>query len=294
MIRMCPVSCVIIGVAISASRHNHAALVIIKGRHSLSHAMLKPTLVKQVFEARYERGYRYLDRCGEAMLILEEALPNDTGKAWMPEDIAPAGAKLKCPELDVSVTFDSHHLVVDSEQSEGDVVLAAISKLILAVISARFDLRTFVRWGHRRFLLFPTDAIEDAQRLSIKLAPFENWPKADAGSFRLTAVDTASVYETEDGTEGFRCAMKPSWRAEAPVQLDPRLLQSPRLLPTGQREALIEQMRRQTQREKDPIAGLLLDLDYYWIRPSNPETEPFFKRAAERFGLLAESVAKGS
>ncbi len=37
--------------------------------------MIKPKLVQQVFEARFDRGYRYLDRCREALLILEEALP---------------------------------------------------------------------------------------------------------------------------------------------------------------------------------------------------------------------------
>jgi len=88
--------------------------------------MTKPKLVKQVFEGRYEKGYRYLDRCGEAMLILEEVLPTETGKVWMPEDIAPTGAKLKCPDLEMSVAFDSYHLVVDQDPADATIDLSQV------------------------------------------------------------------------------------------------------------------------------------------------------------------------
>jgi hypothetical protein len=33
--------------------------------------MEKPVALHTIFEARYEHGYRYLDRCGDAMLTLE-------------------------------------------------------------------------------------------------------------------------------------------------------------------------------------------------------------------------------
>src|SRR5438876_41905 len=101
--------------------------------------MQKSKLVKQVFEGRYERGYRYLDRCGDAMLVLEDLLPTETGKVWMPEEIAPGGAKLKCPELDLSVAFDSYRVVVDQDPADQPAELAYVTKLILAVLTARFD-----------------------------------------------------------------------------------------------------------------------------------------------------------
>ena len=72
----------------------------------------KPKVHERVFEARYERGYRYLDRCGDAMLVLEDVLTAETGKVWMPEDMTPKGAKLKCPELDLEVFFDTSRLAV--------------------------------------------------------------------------------------------------------------------------------------------------------------------------------------
>ena len=53
-------------------------------------------VIQWVFEARYERGYRYLDRCGDAMVILEEALPEvSDGHVWMTEEMQPKGARMK-------------------------------------------------------------------------------------------------------------------------------------------------------------------------------------------------------
>ena len=77
-------------------------------------ARVKPKLLQNVFEARYERGYRYLDRCGDVMVILEEALPSlSNNSVWMPDDARPTGARMKCPSLDVTVAFDTARLVVD-------------------------------------------------------------------------------------------------------------------------------------------------------------------------------------
>jgi hypothetical protein len=72
-------------------------------QHGLSRAVALKSLklLKQTFEIRYESGYRYLDKTGETMLILEKLLPDLTGKVWMPIEVVPAGAKLKCPELDL-------------------------------------------------------------------------------------------------------------------------------------------------------------------------------------------------
>ncbi len=75
---------------------------------------VKQKLIQNVFEARYEHGYRYLDRCGDAMVILEEALPSiSNNHVWMPEEMQPRGARMKCPDIDVTVAFDTTRLVVD-------------------------------------------------------------------------------------------------------------------------------------------------------------------------------------
>jgi len=65
-----------------------------------------------VFTVRFLQGYRYLDRCGEALIALEETLDN----GWIPEEIAPSGGSLQNFTLGMAARFNSEFLtVVQSE-----------------------------------------------------------------------------------------------------------------------------------------------------------------------------------
>lgn len=239
----------------------------------------KPKQIRQTFEARYEKGYRYLDRCGEAMLILEDALPDLTGKVWMPEEISPAGARLKCPELDAVVVFDASHLVVEQNPIDVSFDFAALARLVHGIVAARFDIRVTVRFGGRGYFMVGTDSIDDAEKLARRLLPLEGWPVDSIGQMKLKAGEVVALFESEEG-ESIRIAAKPSFKVEAPLTLDDRLKMPVKLLPAKQPEALLDQLKRRKQREEDPVAGVLLDVDYAWIRPAKPEVEPFLKEAS--------------
>jgi len=244
--------------------------------------MNKPMLIQQVFEMRYEEGYRYLDRCGEAMIILEKQLPEQTGKTWMPEEIVPSGARLKCPDLDLVVTFDSYHLIVDQNPASEDTDFRSICDLLRAILIGRFDLRTFIRLGCRRFYMCAVDSIEEAEALSVKMSPFKDWPSSLKRKMDVRACEAVSVHETPDGSTGIRFSIGPSSRIDAPLHVDQRLQLPPRLLPTGQRKALLEQLKRRSQRQKEPLAGVLVDIDYYHVRPSaKSEIDGFLGMAAQ-------------
>lgn len=256
--------------------------------------MVKPKLVRHVFEGRYDHGYRYLDRCGDTLLVLEDVLPSETGKIWMPHDVAPTGAKLKCPELDLTVSFDSHRLVVDQEPDVEGTDLAKIAAMVFAVICARFDLKHFVRFGNRRFNLWPTDSVDEAQKRSVRVARVGTFSPIGDDKMKLSSVELTTTHETIDRSEGYRLSISAISKVDAPQNPDPRLLQPPHLLEKGQREALIDQLRRNSRREKDPIAGVLIDFDYYWIRPSKPDLKAFFERAAAASNRLVDSITRGS
>lgn len=236
----------------------------------------KPKKTRQVFEARYEKGYRYLDRCGEAILILEELLPTITQSTWMPEEIAPAGARLKCPELDLLIFFDTSSLVVDQNPTDIECDFGEISRTVLATISARFDLRIFVRFGLRQFFMLGTDSVEDAEKLSVSRAPFKDWPVPTASEMRPKTVEIISLFENEQG-QGYRFSVRPRHEVDAPLSIDDRLKTPSRLLPSGQSAALLNQLKRRKQRQESPIAGLSIDVDYYWVRPVKPDAEQFFR-----------------
>lgn len=66
---------------------------------------------KMSFNVNYVKGYRYLDRCGESMIQLEEAL----GPEWLPEEMKPTGGKLKNQTRQMVAEFDSGQLSVTQE-----------------------------------------------------------------------------------------------------------------------------------------------------------------------------------
>lgn len=255
--------------------------------------MAKPKLAKQVFEIRYERGYRYLDRCGEALLIFEDLLPRETGKTWMPEEIVPAGAKLKCPELDVILVFDTARMIVEQEPADVEFDFPRLCNTAYSVISARFDLGTVIRMGCRRFFLSPVDSTEAAAQLSLRLSPIKGFPGLEPQKYHPRSIELTAVFETADEDEGYRVSASPTVNAGAPDVLDQRLLSPPRLLPSGQKEALLAQLQRRKQREKSPVAGVMIDIDYYWTRPVKVELKSFLDRAISETARLADAYAGG-
>jgi len=239
-------------------------------------AKTKPQLVQNIFEARYERGYRYLDRCGDTMVILEEALPKiSTNSIWMPEEMRPQGARMKCPDMNLTLVFDAYRLCLDQNPADMDCPFADISKYSFDTVISKFDIRETTRLGNRKRYLLPADSIEAAETLSVKKAPLHNWPPVSSDEMVPKSCDVTSVLENKDRSKGLRFSISPTFKVEAPIALDPRLTMSPHLLKEGQREALIGQLKRQKQREKDPLAGLTIDIDYWWLNPEETNVGEF-------------------
>jgi hypothetical protein len=68
------------------------------------------------FKQSYDGGHRYLDRCGEFMVIAEETLN------LMPDDAKPTGCKMSLPESGLAVVLDSAELAVTQEFYRDDGV----------------------------------------------------------------------------------------------------------------------------------------------------------------------------
>ena len=254
----------------------------------------QPTLQNQVFETRYERGYRYLDRCGDVMLVLEDLLQSETATTWMTEDLVPTGAKIKSPELELLVQFDSQHLVVEQSTPPDPSYFEAVCEIVLATITGRLDLRTFTWIGFRQWWWLGADSIEHANQLSLKTLPLDNWPLPVPEGMAKTAYEATAACEKPDGSFGYRVVVSPAHKIGAVIRLDDRLKRSPRTLPSGQREALIAQLKRHRDREENPEAGLQIDIDFYAVHPPKPDAKALFEKAVElRPKIIDASLVKG-
>jgi len=139
----------------------------------------KQKLIQDIFEARYEHGYRYLDRCGDTLVVLEEALPKvSRGAVWMPDEIAPKGARMKCPEYELTLVFDSARLGLDQNPADEPCPFSDIADYAFQTVKSKFDIADVVRLGRRKLFIRPTDSVDEAEALSVKKAPFSQWPRS--------------------------------------------------------------------------------------------------------------------
>ena len=170
--------------------------------------------------------------------------------------------------------------------------LSRIASAVIATLTGRFDLHTFIRFGGRRMHILGTDSIEEADAETLRLAPFERWPVIDG--MKPKNCDVVSVHETDDGSVGVRFEISSVNKAGAIEKPDERLATPARLLPKGQHEVLVAQAKRLKQREKDPDAGVLLDTDYYVVQPRKLAVEKFWNDALDADKRILSSIMKGT
>jgi len=252
-------------------------------------AQKEPVLRQRIFEARYERGYRYLDRCGDAMVILEDLLSEGTGCLWFPAEATPTAARMICPDLDATLVFNAQNLILE-QNPVGDMTFdfdqtAADS---LALITGRFGLEKMRRFGWRQIKLLPTLDLEEAEELSLKYSRAGDWRHEPSVGLAAREYEEAYRFESDDRDRGIRIAVKPFARVGVELHVDDRLRLPPHHLPTGQREALFEQMRRRRKEREDPDVGLNIDIDFYRMWPTKEHSVVEFAREAKQEAELLE------
>lgn len=258
--------------------------------------MSKSDLKKQqdVLEIRYKQGYRYLDRCGDAMVLLEDALPAISGnKIWMPEDMAPQGARMKCPNLDLTLVFDAARFCLDQNPTDIECPFEDVVLYAFETIAAKFAIEHLTRLGRRQRFLLPVDSIEDAIKLSLMKLPLGDWPVENIDDMSHRSSDATCVLESKDRSKGVLFSVSSVYKIDAPSKIDPRLKRPPHLLEKGQREALINQLRRAKQRQEDPAAGLEVDIDYWWIDPEDVNIKGFCEKSTTIINELIEFFLRG-
>ncbi len=255
-------------------------------------------LQQRVFEVRFDRGYLYLDRCGEIMRNLEQVLGMDTARVWVPGEMVPTGARLECPEVDCVIVLNSSRLVIDQNPINESLTFdfPEVCETILShvIVPMRIGPSEIRRVGSRSMRLYGADNVEAANRLSIRHALMTNHASGLVPvDHKLRSVEQTLIIENDDETEGMRIRTMPFQKVTAEVRADPRLSTPPRLLPKGQHDALVERMRRHQKTLSNPEAGLLLDVDYYKIEPGEFRPKDFLSEAREKTNTIQAIIEAG-
>jgi hypothetical protein len=86
------------------------------------------------FSLRYELGFKYLDKCGELMIILQEEF------GYIPGEIKPTGAKLEHPDYNIYADIDTTELTIRQEHpSDGGKELLEASVVLSNLVLNMFD-----------------------------------------------------------------------------------------------------------------------------------------------------------
>jgi hypothetical protein len=209
--------------------------------------------------ARFVQGYRYLDRCGEVLIRLENALdPN-----WITTETLPTSGSLKNDTLGMSIVFNSDAFTV--KQAEfidlnifRDQCCRTYEILYKTLEIKRINAPAF-RVLYQRGFAEDELAAANLHLMGLHLVKADDTLLLSMGGIQ-SGMDFAAITEDEIIAYGSRIKVRRRLQAsvvrqEKQPSLDQRILQRTSLLPTRQRDAIQALMRmRKTHPEIAPFA----------------------------------------
>jgi len=235
-----------------------------------------------VFEARYFQGYRYLDRCGEVMIEIENQL-----KGWLAKDVSPVVGRMVYPKENMVFNFSSLKLDLAQYQVKDfkyDNFLK-FSKETFSIVSKNLGIKEYVRFGLRHWLLYPVDSMNKGREILSKCKTYSINSELEK-MFNGKIKDSSIVIVVEKEDSGHRIALSLVHKEgeEIDEEKNPLLTTSPHKLPKNQKQALMIQLDKAKKMKENPSMAVLVDIDNYFNKPS-PEYLDKFLEESNKFTL---------
>lgn len=195
---------------------------------------------EMVLTTRMSKGYRYLDKCGEVLLNLEEAL----GDGWLPADPAAQSGNLKHLVRGIEVSFDTRAISLRMREGVDATEAIELYARTYEIVCGLLQIDTITAPTLRCIWVKVCGTLEEADSELISLglvSPSERLLRSLGGP--PTVLHTTLIRESSAAWDGLPIPQRVRIEATAMKQynqppFDKRLLQRSRLLPTHQREAL--------------------------------------------------------
>jgi hypothetical protein len=189
---------------------------------------------------RFVQGYRYLDRCGEAIVRLEKVLD----KHWIPAEPRPTGGAMRNAKLGMLATFSADNLQVQQEEFISYEHFRDQTCKVYETLMNVFEIDTVLTPAAAVTLQIPYETIEQAQDAVRALAVAQFDPNLVARMGGIEA-STSHVLCTEETVSLARDRVTRRRRIDVhPVRqiarpdFDSRVVQRLGLLSIRQQEAL--------------------------------------------------------
>lgn len=234
----------------------------------------KPFFQKIVFELRYAHGHRYLDRCGETLIEVENRAPG-----WVSQEVTPSNGALMYLDKEILFNFNSYKLDAVQEDPKDTKVFREQVALLADIVCRNLGISRFIRIGVRFIFLYPATSMEEAEEMVRR-------SNVATPSPRLLQVCGSALHAQkhififQDGNVGRRIEIGSLRREEG--RLGPELLAvEPRNLPKGQREAFIRKLHETKRYSEDPRFSLQVDIDNYEYDPDTFSAPSFVEKHEE-------------
>lgn len=218
------------------------------------------------FSLRPVQGYRYLDRCGEMMIKLENTL--DPG--WLPKEMVPQGAAMINHDLGMSLSISASTLAMAQEQffdfsSFSDQLCKVYDTVHRTFSIAKINAPSLQIVWQKGF-----NSTDEAEAYLNSLNLFVTRSDVIGTLGGVQSAINATIC-TEEDVEWRECQVTRRVRLEVKSvkqirqpPFDERLLQRARLLPANQRDALQALVKiREKQPEIFPFAAqIAIELAY--------------------------------
>lgn len=215
---------------------------------------------------RFIQGYRYLDRCGEALIKLENVL----AEGWLPTETSPKAGVLKNDQLGMTTIFNSEGMTTtQSEFISFEHFMDQTCKIFDTLWQA-FEIKR-INVASIKVVLqkgFRDDELEKAAQYLLDLRLCSPHPAlTELMGGRINALDFVMVTAedikwNQEQVHRRRRIQGQVIRQERQPPFDERLLRRTRQLPNQQKEAIAALMKLRRQHpEISPVAAQL-DLEH--------------------------------
>lgn len=221
-------------------------------------AVTQPEVHQIASTIRFLQGYRFLDRCGEAIIRLEDAL--DSG--WIPGEISPKGGALVNHELGMTAQFHSESMTVAQAEFLDLRLFRDQACKMYDVLRQTFEIATIKAPSLRVVWQQGFAEISEAETylaslglvlVSGKVASALDGSQS-ALSFTVCTEDDV-LWKDESVLQRRRLDVRTVMQVKQPT-FDDRLLRRARLLPDRQRDAMQALAKlRQQHRAQSTIAA---------------------------------------
>lgn len=241
----------------------------------------EPLLGRMVCEVRFQDGQLYLDHCGRLLKKLMQ-----TGE-WVVLDPSPAGTSVYHLVEGYVLSFSMQAASLDlnrgtiGEEIKPDEVEGFINQTesVLGLVIDEVEAAEFDRLGFRQWYYFSCETKAEAENWLNELGLF-SIPSKLSNAFQATpeALGVSLVMEGQDCH--YRIALNGKERsAQVPVG-DTSLSVRSSTVPTKQRKALIEALKKERQRQVNSRFMVEMDIDAYRPEPTELNLADFIRNCS--------------